>query len=92
MSELPDYGAMALEADLKNIDPETARNVLFYFGDREHGWEAGGFTSSLMSTIARADRVNRSKLSIVFPALVVAMAIAQECPNGLEELRKLALS
>lgn len=79
-----------LEIELRKVDEETARNVLFYFGDRENGWEAGSFTTQLMSAIARADELNKQRLSLGFPALVAGMRIAQEWIGGMDALREAA--
>lgn len=74
----------------ERVREEDARNVLWFFGDRVNGWEAGSFTSKLMSALGSADSTNTSLLGVVFPGLVAAFSLAKENPNGLDILRDIA--
>lgn len=46
---------------------EACRNLLWWHGDREYGWEPGGFTNALISAMVRADQENLFKLLVAFP-------------------------
>jgi len=67
------------------IPREVAANVLFYFGSG--GYEAGSFTTNLMSAIANADQHNLALLALGFPELVAAMRMALLEPGGIDTLR-----
>lgn len=70
------------------ITAETAANVLYYFG--RGGYEAGGFTTKLMSAIGHADTDNLDRLALGFPELVAAMTLAMQSEGGLDRLEELA--
>lgn len=65
------------------VTEEKIRNVLFWFGDREHGWEGGDFTKSLIKTITLADVGNQLLLGQNFAAEVIGVTFAKEYPNGM---------
>jgi hypothetical protein len=67
---------------------ETARNILWYFGDRTLGWQPGSFTESLLRTIQKADAGNRRRLALGFPEEVSMMVQAAEELHGLDALRE----
>lgn len=54
------------------ITPETARHVLWHWG-QPGGYQPGSFTQSLMCTIDRADNVNAALLRTIYPGLVIAL-------------------
>lgn len=70
-----------------SISAETAANVLHFFG--RGGFEAGGFTTKLMSAISNADQHNRFRLSLGFPELVAAMVMAMDDPDGIDKLARI---
>jgi hypothetical protein len=55
-----------------SITPETARHVLWHWG-QPGGYQPGSFTQSLMCTIDRADYVHTALLRTIYPALVAAL-------------------
>ena len=73
---------------ITKISPETAANVLYYFG--QGGYEAGGFTSKLMTAIGHADLWNLDRLGIGFPELVAAMRLAMHTDDGIARLKQIA--
>ncbi|MCX4596170.1 hypothetical protein OG819_42915 [Streptomyces sp. NBC_01549] len=68
------------------IPPDIAAHVLFHYG-REGGYQAGGFTESLVTAIDRADPPNRDRLALGFPEYVAAVVAIQYDPNGVERLQ-----
>lgn len=81
---------MASIFDVQEPTPEEARNVLWFFGDRELGWEPGGFTEGLISAACRADSGNRARLALGFPGLIAGVVIAKDHEDGLDVLRRIA--
>lgn len=77
-----------LTTDAIEIAPEVARNVLWYFGDREHGWRPGGFTTTLLDAIGKADSANQERLALGYPEHVRAMKLAMYTDTGMEFLAK----
>ena len=71
------------------ITPEAAQAVLWYFGDPA-GIQPGGFTESLLTTIAKADLENRVILRAAFPELVSAFIAGHREHDGIEMLRQVA--
>lgn len=81
-------GTLATRAQSHDIDPEAARNVLwFYDGTATGGWEPGDFTKHLIRAIQHADTTNRLYLSYVYPDLVYAVILATNFEKGLDMLR-----
>ena len=64
------------------IPVEVARDVLGYFGS-VHGWEAGGFTTALMTAYGKADGHNRLRIAMGFPELSEAMRLAMDTTDGI---------
>lgn len=66
-------GALALtyeEAKGSYSQPEreqVARHLLWWDGDRSHGYQPGSFTDGLMMIWGRADSENKARLAIAFP-------------------------
>lgn len=58
--------------DHRLITPETARHVLWHWG-QPGGYQPGSFTQSLMCTIDRADYVNTALLRTIYPGYVIAL-------------------
>jgi hypothetical protein len=71
------------------IPPDVAAHVLFHYG-REGGYQAGSFTTSLLTTIGMADPSNLDRLAAGFPAYVAAVTAIQYDPNGIERLQDIA--
>lgn len=46
---------------------EAARHLLWFHGYRSEGYEPGGFTTSLITTLTKADMTNRERLLSAFP-------------------------
>lgn len=69
------------------ITPETAANVLYHFG--QGGYEAGSFTTKLMSAIGHADMHNLDQLALGFPELVAAMRLAMHTESGIDALKSI---
>lgn len=72
------------------LSPKVVREVLWFLGDTNRGQEPGGFFSTLLLAVSRADVVNRAKLQNEYPEHVTALVIAQTTPWGLDWLRGLA--
>lgn len=79
-----------MDNTFKPQDVETARNVLWYFGDSERGWQPGSFTESLIKTVCKADMENISRLSRGFPVLVSMVNTAKTYMNGMQLLQEFA--
>lgn len=75
--------------DSITIPPETARHVLWVFGE-ERGYRPGNFTQGLLELLARADIVNAARLSIAYPAEAEAVRLAKYDENGLTQLHAIA--
>lgn len=71
------------------VSLDAARAVLWFFGDRNLGQEPGGFFSTLIHAITRADLENRGRLALGFPEIVAAVAAVKDEPWGLEWLRSI---
>lgn len=70
---------------------EAARWVLFILdGDHERGTQPGGFTTQIIEAATHADEINLAKLSLGFPAVVTAVSMYKNVPDGVETLRRLA--
>lgn len=70
------------------IPADVASHVLFHFGHK--GIPAGEWHEDLISLIARADMVNKAKLSAAFPDYAGAVLLAQRADNGIEVLKDIA--
>lgn len=95
MSELSQYQGATVMVPLKLPDQsdvrEAAQWVLFVLdGDHEVGKEPGGFFTDLIRTACHADPENTAKLALGFPALITAVDIYKNKPDGVETLRRLA--
>lgn len=55
----------------------AVRNVLWVIGDRENGWQPGGFATALLEAWAHADHYNDMQLRAAFPALGEAVAASK---------------
>jgi hypothetical protein len=71
------------------IPPDVAAHVLFHYG-REGGYQAGSFTTSLITTIDMADPGNKDRLALGFPAYVAACTAMQYDPNAVTYLQDIA--
>jgi hypothetical protein len=71
-------------------DPRLlAYYVLRHFGEADCP-TPGSFYGHLLDTITRADRLNRARLALGFPMLVLMVNVAQDEPDGMERLRQIA--
>jgi hypothetical protein len=70
------------------ITPEIANHVLFHYG--RGGYQAGNFTTQLISTIAAADMQNMARLALGFPGYTAAVIGMQYDRDALAWLTKLA--
>ncbi len=71
------------------IPADVAAHVLFHFG-RDGGYQAGGFTESLVTAIDRADPTNQARLALGFPEYVAAVTTIQNDRAGIERLQDIA--
>lgn len=71
------------------IPADVAAHVLFHYG-RDGGYQAGGFTDTLILAIDRADPANRDRLAAGFPDYVAAVTAIQYDPAGVERLQDIA--
>jgi hypothetical protein len=71
------------------IPPDVAAHVLFHYG-QEGGYQAGGFTTDLLSAMGKADPTNLDRLALGFPAYVAAITAVQYDPNGVAHLQDIA--
>lgn len=71
-----------------SIDAETANHVLFHFG--AGGYQAGSFTTHLLSAFATADEVNFHRLAAAFPEYGAAVGAMQYDPHGVTNLQAIA--
>lgn len=72
-----------------NIPPDVAAHVLFHYG-RPGGYQAGSFTTALLSAMGTADPANLDRLAAGFPDYVAAVTAIQYDPNGVERLQDIA--
>ncbi|MFJ8583679.1 hypothetical protein ACIRD2_03325 [Streptomyces sp. NPDC093595] len=70
------------------ITAETANHVLFHFGCG--GYQAGSFTTHLLSAFATADEQHFHRLAAAFPEYAAAVAAIQYDPHGVINLRAIA--
>jgi hypothetical protein len=71
------------------IPADVAAHVLFHYG-HDGGYQAGSFTTSLLTTMAMADPANLARLLPGFPEYVAAVTAIQYDPNGVERLQDIA--
>ncbi len=71
------------------IPPDIAAHVLFHYG-RDGGYQAGSFTTALLSAMGTADPSNLDRLAAGFPGYVAAVTAIQYDPNGIERLQDIA--
>lgn len=71
-----------------SIPADVASHVLFHFGHT--GIPAGDWTESLITLIARADMVNKAKLTAAFPDYAGAVLLAQYADDGISVLKDIA--
>lgn len=70
---------------------ELAWYVLRQFG--ELNWpRPGSFYESLVDTATRADPSNRARLALAYPELMRLIHLAQDEPDGMIELRLMAMA
>jgi hypothetical protein len=67
---------------------DVYRNVLWLFGDREHGYEPGSFRESLLIAFARADPHNFHRLEAAFPLIGSAVNLAKNVEGGMDIMRE----
>ncbi|MFF4536600.1 hypothetical protein [Streptomyces aureus] len=72
-----------------SIPPDVAAHVLFHYG-REGGYQAGSFTTSLLTAMGTADPSNLDRLALGFPEYVAAVTAIQYDPDGVEQLQDIA--
>jgi hypothetical protein len=70
------------------ITPDVAAHVLFHYG-RAGGYQAGSFTTALLSAMGTADEANLDKLAASFPEYVAAVTAIQYDPAGVEHLQRI---
>jgi len=71
------------------IPPDVAAHVLFHYG-REGGYQAGSFTTDLLSAMGKADPTNLDRLALGFPEYVAAVTAIQYDPDGVANLQRIA--
>lgn len=71
------------------IPADTAAHVLFHYG-LDGGYQAGSFTTFLLTAIAAADPTNLDRLALGFPDYVAAVTAIQYDPDGAQRLQDLA--
>ncbi|MEU2566574.1 hypothetical protein [Streptomyces althioticus] len=69
-----------------SIPADVAAHVLFHYG-HDGGYQAGSFTTSLISTIDMADEANRDRLSTAFPEYVAAVTAIKYDPDSVAHLQ-----
>jgi predicted dienelactone hydrolase len=77
-----------MDTSSPTISAETANHVLFHFG--RGGYQAGSFTTHLLSAFAAADQQNFHHLAEAFPEYGAAVAAIQYDPNGVTNLQTIA--
>ncbi|MGW0312070.1 hypothetical protein [Streptomyces flavidovirens] len=70
------------------IPAETANHVLFHYG--RGGYQAGSFTTYILSAFATADEVNFHRLATAFPDYGAAVAAIQYDRDGVAHLQRIA--
>lgn len=70
------------------IPPDVAAHVLFHYG-REGGYQAGSFTTALLTAMGTADPSNLDKLAAGFPEYVAAVTAIHYDPDGVERLQRI---
>ena len=73
---------------ISEITQLDARHVLF-FRDKDHGFQPGSFTQSLLELAWKADAENLTNLGKGFPGLIAAFYISKESV-GVEILQQIA--
>lgn len=68
------------------IPPDVAAHVLFHYG-RDGGYQAGSFTTALLTAMGTADPSNLDRLAAGFPDYVAAVTAIQYDPDGVERLQ-----
>lgn len=71
------------------IPADVAAHVLFHYG-REGGYQAGSFTTALLTAMGTADPSNLDKLAAGFPTYVAAITAIHYDPRGVERLQDIA--
>lgn len=71
--------------DEPKMDAYAVRAVLSHFG-HPAGLQAGGFVTSLLETMGRADSGNRAKLVAAFPEWGVPFVVAKDVMGGTDAL------
>ncbi|WP_392971011.1 hypothetical protein [Streptomyces sp. LN245] len=71
------------------ITPDVAAHVLFHYG-REGGYQAGSFTTALLTAMGTADPTNLARLAAAFPGYVAAVTFIQYDPDGVSYLQDIA--
>ncbi|WP_405769194.1 hypothetical protein OG539_32590 [Actinacidiphila glaucinigra] len=77
-----------MDTSTPTITPETARHVLWLFG--EGGIQPGSFTIRLFATFSAADPQNFARLEQAFPEFAAAIAAATYDPDGTARLQAIA--
>jgi len=72
-----------------SIPAEVAAHVLFHYG-HDGGYQAGTFTTNLITTIDSADPSNKARLAAGFPEYVAAVTAMQYSHTGAEYLQSIA--
>lgn len=75
-----------MNTDSPTIPPDVAAHVLFHYG-RDGGYQAGSFTTALLTAMGTADPSNLDRLAAGFPAYVAAVTAIQYDPDGVERLQ-----
>lgn len=77
---------------MTTITNEIAAQVLWHYGygDRAATYAPSGFAASLLSTISRADQVNRVRLALGFPGHVAACNLIEQHTDGVATLLEIA--
>lgn len=70
------------------IPPDVAAHVLSHYG-HEGGYQAGSFTTALLTAMGTADPVNLFRLSVGFPEYAAAVTAIQYDPGGVEHLQRI---
>jgi hypothetical protein len=71
------------------IPADVAAHVLFHYG-HDGGYQAGSFTTHLITTIDAADPGNTDRVAVGFPEYVAAVTAIQYDPQGVERLKDIA--
>ena len=78
-------------ADAIRKSPEAIdvyRNVLWHFGDHEHGLQPGSFREALLTAFAKADPHNFYRLGDAFPLIGSAVDLAKNIEGGMDIMRE----